>query len=388
MNVSAKLLFSLVVLVLLFTSLAYGSEKLLWKVKSGNMITTSPVVYNGFLYLKNDSEYMWILDAKTGTLKKMFKTGYTPDSSPLIEKDTLYLAIKNGNISNLSAYNLKTGELLWKYEMGIYDDIYAPAIRDNMIYIPCSKDEGRSTLFALSKNTGRLVWKADIEAFIGAPSSVSVSDDAVYIGTDDGNLLALSKDTGKIRWNFFTKGARLKAPFGPKGVGACAGIEKDTIYIGGIDSYLYAIDKDTGREKWEFKTWGEIISSPAIEKGNVYIASKDGYVYALSSEDGKLKWEYETGYSIFASPILSGNDLYIGDTGGVLHRIDKNTGKVKWRAKTGKESAISTSLIIVDGIFYAGDFGGNFFAISLENPNTPDWPMFMYDISHTGCICR
>ncbi len=386
MNTLVKIIFLFIAFSLLFIHPAYGAEKLLWKMRTGDMMTTSHIVYNGYIYIKSDSKYIWIADAKTGVLKKMFEAGKIPDGSPIIEKDTIYVPIKKGNILNISTYDLKTGKLLWKYEMGEYENAYTPAIKDNMIYIPCVKDKGESTIFALSKNTGRLVWKADLEMYISAPCSVS--NDAVYISTDDGNLLALSKDTGNLKWNFFTKGGRVNPPETPKGIRACAGIYKDTVYIGSTDTYFYAIDKNTGMERWRFKTGGEIISSPAIEKDTVYIGSKDGYVYALSAENGEVKWKYKAKYSITSSPILSGDELYIGDEGGTIYKLDKKTKRLKWGAYTEKKKAISSSLIIVDGVLYVGDLGGNTFAISLENPNIPDWPMFMYDVSHTGCVCR
>ena len=374
----------LVLWVLIMPTNGYSSSRFLWKTKVGDMITTTPIIYKEFLYIQT-SNYLWILDKKDKTIKKMIKTVQTPDASPLIVGDTIYLIKGKNNEFYLQAYDLRTGKLFWETELGKYDNIFTPTLRDGLIYTVCTKDEGKSTVFALSKTTGKLIWRAFLDSYVA--NSLSVSDDAVYIGTDSGNLYALSKDAGKLRWNFFTEGAGMNPPKHAE-IGTTAGICGDIVYVGSEDTNFYAIDKNTGWLKWKFATSGGIVASPAIDDDTVYVASKDGFLYALSGRDGTLKWEYETGYRIFSSPIISGDYVYIGDTSGIIHEINKTTGKVVWRFDIDlhKDDSIPpSSFIIVDKVLYAGDMGGNLFALSIPYENATDWPMFMYDPSRTGC---
>ena len=385
---SIRIIKVLVILLTLWTLImpanGYGSSRFLWRTKVGGMITTTPLIYRDFLYIQT-SGYLWILDKKTKTVEQMVKTAKTPDASPLIEGDTIYLIREKDDGFYIQAYSLLTAKMLWEIGLGKYDNIFTPSTRGDLIYTVCTKDEGKSTVFAISKDTGRLIWRAFLDSYVANP--LSVSEDAVYVGTDSGNLYALSRDDGKLKWNFFTERARTDSPE-HKEIGTTAGICKDTVYVGSEDTNFYAIDKKTGDLKWKFATYGGQVASPAIDDDTIYVASKDGFLYALSKEDGTLKWKYETGYRVFSSPVISGDYVYIGDTSGIIHEIEKGTGKVVWRFDIDlhKDDPIPpASFIIVDKVLYAGDMGGNLFALSIPYDNATDWPMFMYNPSHTGC---
>ncbi len=383
MKNSKIFIFFLFVLLFCISALAYGEERLLWDIKLGDMITASPAVYDKYLYVRTDSDYLYVLDAKTGTIKKKYKTGNVEEASPLIVNDTLYLGERKGKDLYMKVFDLKTETVLWEKKLGEYEFMFTPSLKEDLLYIPLST-ETEGEVYALSKTDGKLIWSFKVDAPIYSP--VSVGDDTVYIPTEKGILLAVSSVNGKLKWNFFTTGAKGSLPSKYVGISATPGICGNTLYVGADDTYFYAIDKDTGRLKWKYKTWGNIISSPAISNDTIYMASKDGFVYTLS-QNGELKWEYETGYSIFSSPIISGNTLYIGDTNGGIHAIDVNTGKRKWRLDRDPNfpNSISSSLILVDGILYGGDMGGYIFAISTGEKGH-NWPMFMYNSAHTGCI--
>ncbi len=65
----------------------------------------------------------------------------------------------------------------------------------------------------------------------------------VYVGSDDGNLLAVTSD-GTLNWKFQTKGLKYSSPsLSPSG----------TVYVGSLDAYIYAVKPD-GSLKWKFLT--------------------------------------------------------------------------------------------------------------------------------------
>jgi len=70
------------------------------------------------------------------------------------------------------------------------------------------------------------------------------------------------------------------------------------VYFGSsVDNKVYALSAETGKVSWTFFTEGPVRFAPTIWKGRVYAGSDDGYVYCLKAKDGELIWKYRPGYS-------------------------------------------------------------------------------------------
>ncbi len=176
----------------------------------------------------------------------------------------------------------------------------------------------------------QLQWKLSVGAGIhGAPA---VTEQAVYFGSDDKNLYAVNKKTGKQIWNFATGGPIRSTP-------AVAG---GKIFINSADGNVYAVDKEKGKLQWSFKTGGELtydlwdyyLSSPVVHEGMVYLGSGDSSVYALDAESGRMVWRFRTGGVVHAAPVVQNGRVFIGSYDGHFYTLDASTGKVVWKFKT------------------------------------------------------
>src|ERR1035441_6482759 len=72
-------------------------------------------------------------------------------------------------------------------------------------------------------------------------------------------------------------------------------IVKDRVFIGSDDGNLYALTLAEGKKVWAFKTGGGIESSPLVLEGKVFVGSSDAFLYAVETATGKPVWKYETG---------------------------------------------------------------------------------------------
>ena len=132
-----------------------------------------------------------------------------------------------------------------------------------------------STMRAVTPE-GRTLWVH--QAIAPIYSSAAVSRDAVYFSTLlDGKVIALSRDTGKLRWS---KAASLAPiPSSPS-----LSPSHTMIYAASTDGYLRAIETATGDTRWEYKVGLVDGSSPAVsaQDGTIYIGSVDplaSYLY-------------------------------------------------------------------------------------------------------------
>src|SRR5262249_10779571 len=121
-------------------------------------------------------------------------------SSPVVWNGAVYLGSGDGNVYALNADN---GALKWKFKTG--DVVHAwPAISDGVLYI----GSWDSYFYALDAVTGTEKWKfktgedPDIHNQVGIQSSAVVADGMVYFGCRDSNLYALYAKTGEKKWAY------------------------------------------------------------------------------------------------------------------------------------------------------------------------------------------
>ena len=77
----------------------------------------------------------------------------------------------------------------------------------------------------------------------------------VYIGSGEGEILALRQTDGSLVWSLKTKSAIWSSPRLDK---------SGLLFIGGIDTYLYALRADDGQLVWKYKTDGPVVGTPLI----------------------------------------------------------------------------------------------------------------------------
>lgn len=137
-----------------------------------------------------------------------------------------------------------------------------------------------------------------------------------------------------------------------------------TIYVGLEDGRLLALDGD-GNTKWTFTTGGMITAAPAFgADGRLFVGSGDGSVYALGS-DGSELWQFVavTGTSIsrsfFASPTVGADgSVYVADVyKPVLYALNPDTGAVVWQADFTLERASGSNPVVLGRLVAAPAVG-------------------------------
>jgi eukaryotic-like serine/threonine-protein kinase len=191
----------------------------------------------------------------------------------------------------------------------------------------------------------RLLWEFRTPSTTSLPmeyiSSPVVSGGAVYFGSQDGYLYAVSLKAGRQNWRFQT-GDWVGTP----------AISDAVVYVGSNDGNLYAVDAKTGRERWRFLTGGPIHTTPAVADGVVYFGSEDGRLYAADAQNGKERWEFEIGGEMYPSQAVSDGVIYVGGPDGRLYGVDLQTGREAWRFNAS--GPISTCPAVADGVVYFG----------------------------------
>jgi outer membrane protein assembly factor BamB len=204
----------------------------------------------------------------------------------------------------------------------------SPAVRDEagVLYVGSL---GRD-FFALKTQTGQIVWKQPI----GAVSSQPLVDRGrIFVGTDDGVLLALDTFDGSVRWRYDTKGAIHKQPV----------IAGNVIVFATDADHVVALDRETGMWRWQYdrETPEEFTirghAGVAVSGDHVYTGFADGFVVALTLTKGEVVWvrsvagDAKQFVDVDTTPVIDRGTLYVASAAGGLYALDPADGTEKWR---------------------------------------------------------
>jgi alcohol dehydrogenase (cytochrome c)/quinohemoprotein ethanol dehydrogenase len=151
-----------------------------------------------------------------------------------------------------------------------------------------------------------LSWFADLDTSRGQEATPLVIDGTIYVTTAWSKVKAYDAVSGKLRWQYDPK-----VP-GNAAVRACCDVVNrglaawgQRLFLGTLDGRLIALDRNTGKLLWSkltvdpAKPYG-ITGAPFVIDGKVIIGNTGaemgvrGYVAAYDSQDGKELWRFYT----------------------------------------------------------------------------------------------
>lgn len=210
---------------------------------------------------------------------------------------------------------------------------------------------------ALAGN-GALVFRVPLGASVDAEPTTDAAAADVFVGTLDGELLAISTDTGDIRWRAAIGG----------GVRRNAVLSADAVYVVTDRDTVVSVARATGDVLWTYardRSEGTALAGRAglAEYGDTVLTGfSDGAVVALSKADGQVVWERDTALDaeelaegatrfldVDTTPVVAGDTVYAASIAAGLYGLDVRNGSVRWHRAdlTGVTSLASTSVGLV-----------------------------------------
>jgi len=183
-------------------------------------------------------------------------------------------------------------------------------------------------------------------------SSAAITGGIAYLGTGDGQVIALDLDSGRLlRKHTLQSGAAFRAS--PTVAGG-------RVYLGDEGGIFHAFSADLKKELWSLETDAEIVSSATLVDGKILFGSYDGRLYCLDGT-GKVLWKFESDQPLHATPTLAGGAVLIAGCDGFLRAIEIASGKEISQADMGGYSAATPA--VVSGTAFVGTFNNQVIAV-------------------------
>lgn len=341
--------------------------KMAWiKNVGANIYMTSPLVYNGKIYvasvdedLKGDA-HIYALDGKTGSILWKYPVRNSIKGSIAIDHGCVLAQDAQGY---LYAVDAESSQLNWEKQLpvnGLPALIEGLVAANGIVYGGTGKG-----LCAIDTKDGRVIWQnQDWRQGEGTTTTFSVGQNVLIASSQWNALYGNDLKTGKLKWTANTNGLRNR--------GSSVAVHGNLLYLISEKSF-FILDEATGRVivRKEMPFSVDVTSTPLLtDKEIIFGSAKDGLI-ALDNETLEIKWKFNTGdalvytspYSrrqaatIETSPVLAGNTVYVGASDGTIYGINKEDGQAVWRHATG--APIFGTLAVSGNALIAVDFGGN-----------------------------
>ena len=285
-------------------------------------------------------------------------------SSPVIFNQQIWMTSAENEGKSLHAICLDktSGKLIYNIKVITTDDAgprhrlngYAsptPVIDKEHVFVHFGP---RGT--ACLNKKGEVIWKntdLNYNVIQGGASSPILYNDVLFLtcdGIDFQFLVALEKQTGKVKWKqdrahleaAAQKRAIAKMSYSTPLIQSVEGITQ--LVCSGAD-HVASYNINDGKEIWWMPYNGfSIVGRPSYGNSLFYVVGsirQDHFcIYAVQSGKGQLKnsqikWQYSKGVPHVSSPILVDTEIYFVHDGGVASCLNAITGELIWNERLG-----------------------------------------------------
>ncbi|HNT23248.1 MAG TPA: PQQ-binding-like beta-propeller repeat protein [Anaerolineales bacterium] len=271
-----------------------GAEKWRFPEKADAKMTffSDPVLTpDGQLLAASYNHFLYSIDPVTAAQNWVFEGSKNRlVASPLVTENGIFLTSTDGFVYALD-FN---GRSVWSFETG--NAIWSQPATDGAERLFVSSLDHH--VYALDLKTGQQIWQSeDLNgALVGAPA-YSESNDMLYIGTFNNELLALDASNGQVQWRFATQAWVWSAPAVSDGV----------LYFGDQQGNFYAVDVSTHAALWRIQPQPDtpIVTTPLVVEDKIHFSAATN-IYTVNDQGGITLTQPISGL-MYASPVLAGN---------------------------------------------------------------------------------
>lgn len=316
------------------------------------LIANAPVFSQSTVYINNGDIYAFRSD--NGSLLRVYhrvnSNSRFLSTTPTVVDGVMYVvetscrsaqtALARPFQGSLCAIRTSDGALLWQYPVAD-GSFYAPVVVNGIVYV--SGGQGPSFLYALRASDGRLLWRyetsstEELNAPVVTQQAVYVGSNQVYVGSNLQKVYALNRLNGALLWKHVFPGTDLNTvvPL------------QNTLYVS-VYNTLYALRLANGAPLWQKQLSGNIAVVIA-DGSHLYIETVTSIIYALRSNNGDILWQQQPGITV-ASLLVMNTIVYLSvrkpststnsasSIGGYVVALRASDGTFLWQYKVSEDA--------------------------------------------------
>jgi outer membrane protein assembly factor BamB len=302
-----------------------------WRWGSGALLEFPPVIYHGTMFFIDDNGIAHALRTKNGHQLWQRHVGTLAATTPavagpagLVLMGVLSTHGRSPGAGRFAALSMKTGRIVWSRPTGAGTESSPIVNRDTVYY-----GDQAGNLYSRNVRNGHLYWTYHASGAIkGGPALVNGN---LYFGDYSGRAYDVNAVSGRQVWAVGTNGAHYG--FGSGQFYATPAVSFGRVYLGNTDGRVYSFGARNGALAWATSTGAYVYGSAAVAdpKGvgpTVYVGSYDGSLYAFNAQSGAVRWRHPSGGRISGSADVIGNAVYYSVLGSrMTYALDVSTGR-------------------------------------------------------------
>jgi outer membrane protein assembly factor BamB len=258
----------------------------------------------GRIYAATGFGTMVALEAKTG--RKLWEKSLGPPlrAAPTASAERVFAVNKEGQVFCLSGSD---GAELWTFNgAGERASILAsssPAVDKDLVVVPYPTGD----VVALRAASGQPAWQESL-ARSAVGSSLGAMSDAgrpvlyggvMYAVGHGGRMIATSAKSGERIWSISV--ASIEQPW----------VAGDTVFVVDTAGQLAAVARADGRIRWATKLGPGTWAGPVLAGNRLWLASSKGQLVGVDPDNGRVASTDDIGSPVFIAPVVAGGRLYV-----------------------------------------------------------------------------
>jgi outer membrane protein assembly factor BamB len=255
-----------------------------WQVRPGGPLRGAPSVGYDSVYVMSQDNQIYSLRTSNGetiwsAAAALEIAGVFGTASPAIAQGTVVAGFSSGE---LNAFRYENGRALWQdalsrtsvtTSVASLSDIDAHPVIDNGQVFAVGQG-GR--MVALELLSGQRMWEINISGI----STPWVASDWVFVVTDEAKLIAVARNTGRVRW--ISQLPRYRKEKAKRGLITYSGpvLAGDRLILTGSNGTLINVDPATGGFQSQTNVGAGISLPPVVANATLYILDDDGRLHA------------------------------------------------------------------------------------------------------------
>ena len=280
---------------------------------------------------------------------------------PVAGEGKLYFGNVEGEVTALDA---QTGRELWSQEFDGLRFAGAPGFGEGTLLMTTLD----GVVLALNPDTGAERWRADVTSEVIAQPTIGRG--LAVVRANDGRLFAFSITDGTRRWVFDRALPSLTLRGNSPPV-----IVDTALFVGYDDGSVVALRVENGSPVWEqpvsvgegrtdLDRMSDVDGEIAFRDGLLFAGSYRGQVVAIEALNARPLWNREM--SVYGGVVLAGEAVLVADDRGNLWSLDQRTGSAIWKQDALAHRWLTTPAYHA-GYAAVGDIEGYVHWMSMED---------------------